>query len=42
MLRHEMDRCPLDGWRRQHVIIDGLVITVCPFCHGAEEVPCDT
>lgn len=36
----EMDPCPLDGWRREHVQVDELLLAICPFCGGKSEVPC--
>ena len=37
-LPHEIDPCPLDGTSRDHIRIDGNVVSVCPFCHQQELV----
>lgn len=36
---HENDACPVDGWRRAHILIDGITWAICPYCHGDEVVP---
>ena len=40
MTLQEVTRCTLDGWRRDHVLIDGLKVAICPFCHQQELVEC--
>lgn len=35
---HENDRCPLDGYRRRHILLDGIVVAQCPWCGSLDPV----